>query len=283
MDNYFDIKKVTVLVTNKCNFRCEHCFWGSPEKEEIITADMLEQVVKKCAENNIKHICFSGGEPVLYLDKIVEVMKKYKNKFSKISICTNGYWGNDACDINNKFKIAGINNIELSYDIYHSKFINFEKIINIIVQAKKNNIAVRCVVSVSNNKEIVRFQSKLIKYINSEYITYQYVGRYGNGKDIEIDDNISGNAECSQFMNQICVDFNGLLYYCCGPYIALGRNTNFCVGEFNQEKLDELKKNQELFHYMSRISCSNGTYMCEECLKRLDNYILSKEICRCNN
>ena len=104
---------------------------------------------------------------------------------------------------------------------------------------------------------------------------------YGNGKNIEIDNNINGKAECYQFMNQICIDFNGLLYYCCGPYIALGAGSNFCVGKFNQDKIDALKKNQELFNYMKKISCPNGTYMCEECLKRLDNYILSKEItCR---
>lgn len=280
LKNFFKIQKATILVTNKCNFKCEHCFWGKPEKEESIKAGLLEYVICKCFENNISHICFSGGEPVLYLDNIVEVMRTYRNKFSKISICTNGYWGDNDIVIN-KFKIAGINNIELSYDTYHSKFIDFEIIKNIIMQAKKNDVTVKCVVAVANNKEMVHVQSKLTKHIDSKYITYQYIGRYGNGKSIVIDNNISGNTVCAQFMRQICVDFNGLLYYCCGPYIAYGTDTNFCVGKFNQEKIDELKKNKELFYYMNRFNCSNGTYMCEECLKRLDNYILSKEICRC--
>lgn len=283
LDNYLDIKKATILVTNKCNFKCEHCFWGKPENEKVITTIMLRNIVNKCAENNIRHICFSGGEPVLYLEKIIDVMKLYRNRFLNVSICTNGYWGNDATEISKKFKIAGINNIELSYDAYHAKFVSFEKIENIIAEARKNNIAVRVVVSVANSREIVQFQSKLIKHIDNKYIIYQYVGRYGNGKDIEIDKDINGNAECVQFMNQICVDFNGLLYYCCGPYVALGRDTNFCVGEFNQERIDKLKNNIDLFKYMNSINCTNGTYMCEECLKRLDNYILSKEICRCNN
>jgi len=280
LDNNLIIKQVTVLITNRCNFKCEHCFWGNLEKEETITKTKLKYVVQKCVENNIKHICFSGGEPVLYLDEIVEIMKLYKQKFSVISICTNGYWGNDI-NIFKSLHIAGINNIELSYDEYHSKFVGFEKINNIITEAKKIGIGVQCVVSVANDKSIVNFQRKLMNCIDTKNITYQYVGHYGNGKNIMVDDRKRDNTKCLQFMNQICIDFKGLLYYCCGPYIAFGEKTNFCVGKFNQTNINTLIKNKKLFEYMNYREYSDGVYMCEECLKRLDNYILSKRICSC--
>lgn len=271
-NNNFTIKKATILVTNKCNFKCEHCFWGNISKGEVIADNLLKYVVSKCMENNIKHICFSGGEPFLYLDKIVDVMRCYKNEFAKVSICTNGYWGDDACVID-KLKVAGINSIELSYDKYHAKFISFDKIINIINEVKINDIKIEIVVSVANFKEIIQFQSKLTKYIDAKHITYQYVGRYGNGENIEIGDYANFSAKCSQFMKQICVDFNGLLYYCCGPYVSLGTNSNFCVGQFTQDSIDNLKNNQDLYHYMSEITYSDGCYACEECLKMLDDYI----------
>lgn len=64
------IKKVTILVTNICNLNCLHCFWGKVENKKVITSYQLNEILALCLDNQIKDICFSGGEPVLYLKAI---------------------------------------------------------------------------------------------------------------------------------------------------------------------------------------------------------------------
>ena len=81
----FHPTEIIFSTTTACNLHCEHCFINrTPHKLEIADAVRL---IENCVENAgqsgpdgaplpvIDHIGFSGGEPFLYLDFLIEVTK----------------------------------------------------------------------------------------------------------------------------------------------------------------------------------------------------------------
>ena len=84
-----------------CNLRCNYC--DTPKslytnsKSKYFTAQALYEYIKDIFENNKSRFCrkkpsisFTGGEPLLYTDFILDLIKNYfKNKFS-VYIETNG-------------------------------------------------------------------------------------------------------------------------------------------------------------------------------------------------
>lgn len=136
--------------------------------------------------------------------------------------------------------------------------------------------------AVSNQKEMLKFYMRLSKFIDRKNLIFQYIGPYGRGKNISNNYFNKSAITCKQFMANICIDFDGLLYYCCGPHIVGQKESIFCVGEFNQKNINRIKEDLKLFGCM-RQPFEGVDYLCEMCFKRLDNYILSKESVRMQN
>jgi len=82
---------ITFFVTNKCNARCEHCFYwkelNSPLKE--LSLDEIEKIAQ--AIDEFSFLVLTGGEPFLRDDlaKIVKIFYK-TNNLRKANIMTNG-------------------------------------------------------------------------------------------------------------------------------------------------------------------------------------------------
>ena len=71
----FSPTEIIFSTTTACNLHCEHCFINrTPHKLEISDAVRL---IESCVESGgqIDRIGFSGGEPFLYMDFLIEVTK----------------------------------------------------------------------------------------------------------------------------------------------------------------------------------------------------------------
>ena len=122
--------------TTACNLHCEHCFINrTPHKLEI--ADVVK-LIESCVESGgqpgpdgtplpvIDRIGFSGGEPFLYMDFLIEVTKAaISNDLMFDQIMTNGDWWRDESDLSatlQKLYDAGYDGkIGLSWDSYHGQ------------------------------------------------------------------------------------------------------------------------------------------------------------------
>ena len=122
--------------TTACNLHCEHCFINrTPHKLEIADAVRL---IESCVESGgqpgpdgtplpvIDHIGFSGGEPFLYMDFLIEVTKAaISNDLMFDQIMTNGDWWRDEAELTETLQIlydAGYDGkIGLSWDSYHGQ------------------------------------------------------------------------------------------------------------------------------------------------------------------
>jgi len=63
------------LVTSKCNLNCRHCYAKEYLGEEDLDTASALRVVREAAEAGVKHIHYTGGEPLLRRD-IKEVLKE---------------------------------------------------------------------------------------------------------------------------------------------------------------------------------------------------------------
>lgn len=86
---------VNMLLTDRCNLRCEFCCLGDLQNPNDESTDMdlslALSIIDECARNGAVQINYSGGEPLLYdLDKLETILKKGKEKNLIQTITTNG-------------------------------------------------------------------------------------------------------------------------------------------------------------------------------------------------
>ena len=125
-NRHFQPTEIIFAATNACNLHCEHCFIErNPHKLKIADAIAL---IESCVESGSKidRIGFSGGEPFLYMDFLLEVTKAAISQDMMFDqIMTNGdWWKNeeDLCTTLQKLYDAGYDGkIGLSWDSYHGQ------------------------------------------------------------------------------------------------------------------------------------------------------------------
>ena len=86
-------------LTGKCNLKCQHCFNDSrtdANDEENMTADRwLELAGQIIAEGGVFSACFSGGEPFLKKELLLEMLGLFGQDGANLSVITNGYLLNE--------------------------------------------------------------------------------------------------------------------------------------------------------------------------------------------
>ena len=98
--------KLSIVVTDKCNAECEFCC-----------------VIREAADlDGLKEICFTGGEPLLYMDLVETGSAFAKGLGLKSAVYTNGFWGSDSGQAGEwvqRLKAAGVYRIHFSADPSH--------------------------------------------------------------------------------------------------------------------------------------------------------------------
>lgn len=92
------IKVHTILFTEDCPLDCRYCYlktFDTYHKNKSMTEDEILRAIDKIDKENPAEECHSrllltGGEPFLYWDTIVKILKKYGNRFS-YEFNTSGY------------------------------------------------------------------------------------------------------------------------------------------------------------------------------------------------
>jgi len=69
--------QLVIQVTDKCNARCPQCGMRSTEKFQRtkLSLDDVKRILDAAAQNGVKAVSFTGGEPFLYFDELCHLMK----------------------------------------------------------------------------------------------------------------------------------------------------------------------------------------------------------------
>jgi len=137
-------KKACFLYTFRCNATCPHCLTSSsPFRKEKISFENAKIYIKKLAENNIKEIHFSGGEPFLFYKEICSLIKFAVSLDLKAYVVTNAFWADSlskSIKMLKKIKKCGLKHIGVSTDIFHKKFIPLDRVITLAKASKEAGI-----------------------------------------------------------------------------------------------------------------------------------------------
>jgi len=112
------IEDLRVSVTDRCNFRCQYCMPadGLPwlRREEILTYEEIERVVRLLVEMRVRDVRLTGGEPLVRRDFPVLVgMLASIEGLRDLSLTTNGYLLERDADA---LVAAGLQRINVSID-----------------------------------------------------------------------------------------------------------------------------------------------------------------------
>lgn len=82
---------LVLSVTNKCGFKCEHCFeWEKLNRKDLLSAKDITGIIRRFHGFGISQVQFSGGEPFLRLPVILETLGQMPDGIDSW-IYTNGY------------------------------------------------------------------------------------------------------------------------------------------------------------------------------------------------
>ena len=213
------------------------------------TAINAWQSLKTLAGNSAK-IHITGGEPFLYWDEMVDILKTaQKEKLGKVDLIeTNGFWGKDKKVSRNRLKILnelGMQHLRISCDPFHQKYVDIESVRNLATAAKEilgeNRVLVRWENYLSNQAETksANNESQKEKYISA---VNEYHCRF-TGRAIEKLAKLFACKPINTFTSANCKsNFLGAKGVHIDPYgnVFSGTCSGIILGNVNQTALEKI-------------------------------------------
>ncbi len=190
---------IFLAVTRKCPLRCEHCFESENlNQKESFTKDELMRTVELFQKEGVLQIHFSGGEPMVRIKDLLEVIKQASNK-SECWVVTSGF--NLTKENAGLLKKAGSKGIIVSIDHYipelHNLFRNHPDSFNKAVEGVKaaKEVGLVTAVSVCATKHFISngYTMPYLEFAKSLGVNFvqvlepKNVGNY-SGKDVLLEE-----------------------------------------------------------------------------------------------
>lgn len=131
----FSPTQLTVITTDNCNARCKHCvLCCSPGKKHSLTFKKIRDAVEQLESiNPVTLVVFTGGEPTLLKNDLLEALAFCSERGILTRIVTNAHWAKDrkaAYSYLRTLRECGLDELNISTDDYHTPYIPFEYVKN---------------------------------------------------------------------------------------------------------------------------------------------------------
>lgn len=215
---------VGISLTNKCTAKCSICCLNStPESDEVINLEIVERYILSTKNiTQIKAIGFSGGEVFLEYDKLKYLMQVASSVGKVSTIITNCLWATSydiACEKVKELKECGLSNLGISYDEFHSKYIEIIKIKNVIRAAKDLGIPIEVQVVMTKNSNQEILLSKLGEDVAGLKLSFLPCFPAGRAKDnIKDEEYVRSFSSAHRYCAKsgiFDVDVKGNIWPCC--------------------------------------------------------------------
>jgi len=184
-------------ITNRCSLSCEHCYeWENIAKTDQLDLAQLKQILAIFRTNGIRHIQFSGGEPLVRFNDLAELVRD-ASKDMDCWILSSGY--GLTREKAKALKVAGLTGVNISLDHWnahmHNNFRNNESSYEWVMQAVRNCLATGIIVSLSlcatrdfvTDENLLKY-AMLAKNLGVHFIRIlepRAIGKY-SGKDVQL-------------------------------------------------------------------------------------------------
>lgn len=127
-------------ITNRCPLSCSHCYeWDNIENNERLDTGQLFRILQMLKENGVRHIQFSGGEPLVRFDDLL-VLVREASAFADCWLLTSGF--GLTREKASALVEAGLTGAQISLDHWdeklHNTFRNNNKSYGMVREAVRN-------------------------------------------------------------------------------------------------------------------------------------------------
>ena len=142
---------VFLAITKKCPLHCEHCFeWESLNKADTLSLEDIRRIVLRFYQLGISQIQLTGGEPMLRVDDMIEVIRTAPGKID-FWVLTSGV--NFNATNARRLKEAGLTGVVVSMDHFdpeaHNRFRGNQHSFTLVQEAVKHAIEANLVTALS--------------------------------------------------------------------------------------------------------------------------------------
>lgn len=116
-------RKIAFGYSTRCNIKCAHCV--AADEEHPATKMDLEKaraVIRALAGCHVRGISFTAGEPLLFLDDLVDLIGLCRKNDIYTRVVTNGFWARtpvQADGVVSELKAAGLSQLRISFSRWH--------------------------------------------------------------------------------------------------------------------------------------------------------------------
>jgi MoaA/NifB/PqqE/SkfB family radical SAM enzyme len=116
-----------IHVTYTCPLSCAHCCFSShPENKDKLPIAHIIETIRTLDQSTIQMVAFTGGEPLLLGDKLVDAVREASSRGFVTRVVTSAYWGKNLSVARKRLeelKEAGLQEISISWDYFHEEFV----------------------------------------------------------------------------------------------------------------------------------------------------------------
>lgn len=282
------MKNLTVNISGKCNAKCRHCcFSCSPDSKAVLSEEEVWKVVNYgIRDKDINEIAISGGEPFLYEELILSIVKAVSKSNKVVTCITNGFWAASAGVARKKlekFSLAGLKYLTLSFDEFHNEFVETEKIKNIIEASFQLPIKISINMAVTKSNSGIKLIEELKDNLFGIQITRFSVVPAGNAHSINECDlyyklDMNRPLRCSEPSSGMVIHHDGYAYPCCSPVVFESRLRIGSIRDYDIETLNHKLKTNILIYIIKKEGLN---WFVNKCMEKGIDYFQKRYVSTC--
>ncbi len=213
---------LSLVLTDRCTAACDFCgFSCGPDRRQVMPEELMTRMIRESAEMGFKCLGFSGGEPFLYPELLIEGAQLAHELGMRVVIASNGFWGAwDKARIRDTLEKIKPSTVSFSYDFFHRKYVSEEALRQAVGECRKLDINAPIYVADMLGEysagRFIQSLDNLTKYGTSFKLYPAY--RCGRAANLPEDMFLSlirrDNLTC-QSARTLSVLFNADVYPCC--------------------------------------------------------------------
>jgi len=135
------VRQIAFGYSTRCNIRCGHCVAADTSpKTAKMDLERAKKVIHEMASSRVTGVSFTAGEPLLFLDDILKLVRLCRANGIYSRVVTNSYWAKtpeQADQVVSKLSANGLSQLRLSYSRWHQQHINADNVVHAAAGCRK--------------------------------------------------------------------------------------------------------------------------------------------------
>lgn len=255
------MRKVAFGYSTRCNVKCAHCVAASPDHRPArMELTAAKNLIEQMAGAGVTGISFTAGEPLLYMDDILELITLCRKYALYGRLVSNSFWAGSAGEAEAvvlQLKAAGLSQLRLSFSRWHQQNIKRDNILNAARSCEEVGLDYFVSFVTDFTKEDDVYEDFLrqngLRFFPEPMI---YSGRAGGFERLPLRTDFQKN--CCAMNPYVNPDME--MYACCDAGSHFKQTNFFYLGSLNESRVEELfrkTENRVLYNAIRNIGISS--------------------------